>query len=97
MPTAEYFAQIPSFPDDVPIANIPRISLSKLQAKDVAASQSLFEAATDTGFFLLDLNGSPTGDHLLKETETAFETSKAFYGCSLEEKSKFPMLPSNLG
>jgi len=97
MPTAKHFASCPPFPDDVPIASISRISLAKLLANDAAESEALFKASKDTGFLLLDLKGSENGEIVLKEVEAAFETSKMFYDCSLEEKSKYPLLPSNLG
>lgn len=97
MPTVEQFAKVPPFPEGVPTADIPRISLSKLLVNDVAASEALFKASTNTGFLLLDLKDSTIGESILTDVQAAFVTSKNFYDCSPEEKSKYPKLTSALG
>lgn len=97
MPTEKCFNEVPSFPDGLQTIDLPRITLSKLLSPDQAEAASLFRASADLGFFLLDLCQTHLGDSLLKEAETAFDTSRAFYTMSNEEKAKFPLLPSNLG
>ena len=97
MPTPKCFAGVPAFPDDVPVAELQRLELSKLLSGDKAESEALFEACTGFGFFLLDLRGCEEGEILLKETEAAFDISQEFYALSDEERTKFPLLPSNLG
>ena len=97
MPTPKCFAGVPAFPNDVPVAKLQRLQLSKLLSGDKAESEALFEACTGFGFFLLDLRGCEEGDFLLEETEVAFDISQEFYASSDEEKPKFPLLPSNLG
>ena len=97
MPTAECFAKVPPFPNDVPTFELQRLELRKLLSGDETESKALFEACTSLGFFLLDLRGCSDGETLLKETEAGFNISREFYASSDEEKSKFPLLPGNLG
>lgn len=97
MPTPESFGKIPPFPDDVPTVKLQRLELRKLLSGDEAESEALFEACTGLGFFQLDLRGCAEGETLLKETEAGFNISQEFYALSDEEKSKFPLLPANLG
>ena len=97
MPTAECFAKVPPFPNDVPTVELQRLELGKLLSGDESESKALFEACASLGFFLLDLRGCTEGETLLKETETAFNIGQEFYASSDEEKSKFPLLPGNLG
>ncbi|CAD6565604.1 MAG: hypothetical protein ASARMPRED_007367 [Alectoria sarmentosa] len=98
MPTPECFTRIPPFPDDVPTVELQRVELRKLLSSgDAAESDALFEACTGLGFFRLDLRGCAEGESLLKETEAAFDVGREFYALSDEEKSRFPLLPSNLG
>ena len=97
MPTPKCFARVPAFPNDVPIAELQRLELSKLLSGDKAESKALHEACAGFGFFLLDLRGCSEGNTLLEETEVAFDISQELYASSDEEKSKYPSLPSNLG
>lgn len=97
MPTVEQFSKVPSFPDGLQALDLPRITLRKLLSGDETEASALFKASAELGFLLLDLRQANVGEILLKEAETAFETSRAFYSWSSEEKAKFPLLPSNLG
>ena len=97
MPTPECFAKVPPFPNDVPTVDLQRLELSKLLSGDETVSKALFEACASLGFFLLDLRGCAEGETLLKETEAGFNTSQEFFALSDEEKSKFPLLPGNVG
>ena len=97
MPTAECFAKVPPFPNDVPIVELQRLKLRKLLSGDETESKALFESCAGLGFFLLDLRGCSDGESLLKETEAGFNISQEFYALSDEEKAKFPLLRGNLG
>ena len=97
MPTLECFNKVPPFPNDVPTVELQRLKLSKLLSGHEAESKVLFDGCTGPGFFLLDLRGCTEGETLLKETEAVFDISQEFYALSDEEKSRFPLLPSNLG
>ena len=97
MPTPECFAKVPPFPNNVPTLELHRLKLRQLLFGDEAESQALFEACALLGFFLLDLRGCAEGETLLKETEAGFTICQDFYALSNEEKSKFPLRPSNLG
>ena len=97
MPTAECFAKVPPFPNDVPTVELQRLELRKLLSGDETESKALFESCAGLGFFLLDLRGCSDGETLLKETEAGFNISQEFYALSEEEKASFPLLPGNLG
>ena len=97
MPTAECFAQVPPFPNDVRTVELRRLQLGMLLADDESGSKALFEACAGLGFFLLDLRGCDDGDSLLRETEAGFEISREFYASGDDEKSRFPLLRGNLG
>ena len=49
------------FPENVPIANLEKISLNKLLTDDEVEAQKLFEVCTSTGFFYLDMMDHPKG------------------------------------
>jgi hypothetical protein len=65
--------QVPPFPNDVPTAHLPRLSLSKLLKYDVSESDAPFTACRIVGFFLLDFQGCSEGEAFLKKAEMMFE------------------------
>lgn len=66
MPTPTHFARYPDFSDsDVPVADIPKVSLSKLQAGSDEDSLKLWQACRREGFLFLDLNACEQGETLL--------------------------------
>lgn len=79
MPSLEHlrFSNYPAFPSDIPLANIPKISLSKLTSGDKYEGDSLFEACREYGFFLLELNSLPEGQELLKDANNLFDVAQA--------------------
>lgn len=89
--------RIPAFPDHVPVLPLARLSYAKLLSNDGGESENLFKASTHHGFFLLDLHGTPDGEGLLKDVETAFEIGKSFFAMDLEEKKKFKIDSNNIG
>ncbi|KAJ4288923.1 hypothetical protein N0V90_011264 [Kalmusia sp. IMI 367209] len=96
MPTTRYFAASPSFPSDVTIAAIPRISLESLQNKVERAAKQLYEACIEYGFFALSLSGSE-GERLLHDAENMFELTTSTFNLDqavLEEHAYQP--PRNL-
>ena len=90
MRTAEAFASVPAFPDNVPVYELPRLSLAKLISNDAAQSKELFETFRAHGFALLDMNTYPEGKTLLKEAEAMFEvTRQVTTNLPVEEKTKY--------
>jgi len=87
----EYFADIPPFPVDAPIADIPIISYSNLKSDTTSKhdSENLFEACREQGFFLLDLRGHEEGEKLLKDAETLFDLSVALFDLGNEALLKY--------
>lgn len=82
------FPHLTPFPDDIPIAPLLRLSLSKLR-NDPAESDRLFSASKDLGFFYLDLNGDKEGEALLEEAEQFFELGPKLYDLGREELQKY--------
>lgn len=93
MPTASYFSRYPAFPDNVPIANLPRVSLGKLMANDEAESEQLFQACRESGFFLVDLRGPREGEMMLKDAEVAFDLSEKIHEVDQAELMKYAFKP----
>ena len=55
------------FPDDVPIADLEKISLRKLLENDEAEAQRMFEVCTGSGFFYLDMMDHPMGKKMWED------------------------------
>ena len=96
MPTAKLFSQIPPFPDDVPTADLPHVSLTKLLSNDESESSKLFQACRTAGFVQLNLKGSTEGEALLTEAETLFNVNREVNDLSMEEKMRYAYKPPNL-
>ena len=90
MPRVSHFNQHPSFPEDAVVADLPRLSLTKLCENDALESEQLFRACRETGFFLLDLTGSKAGEDMLDDAEKGFDLSRGIFGLESEELEKFP-------
>jgi hypothetical protein len=75
MPTSTYFSRHPIFPSDstVPVADIPTLSLNKLQAGSDEESSRLYQACRKEGFLFLDLNESQQGETLLQNGGKMFD------------------------
>lgn len=94
MPTVRAFSAVPPFPDDVPVYDLPRLSLSKLIDDDSLQSNALFETFQSHGFALLDMQGCPEGETLLEKAEKMFDiTREVTLELDLEEKMKYVPTP----
>ena len=93
MPTVKYFNRYPPFPNNVPVADLPRVSLGKLIANDDAESEQLFRACRETGFFLVDLRHSCEGETMLKDAELAFDLNEKIYEIDQGELMKHAFKP----
>ena len=88
MVSQKLFEAYPSFPD-VPTANVPKFSLTRLSSRDAAHGHDMFETCRTTGFFLLEMGGDELGDVMLKEIDAVFDTSKTFFDLEIKEKAKY--------
>ena len=93
MPTLELISRQPPFPDDVPICDLAKVSYARLLANDHAESDRLFQTCKDTGFFLLDLQGTTQGRSLLKDAEGMLEVTCEFGRLAKLEKSRYASKP----
>jgi isopenicillin N synthase-like dioxygenase len=88
MPTAEYFAQCPPFPEDTDVVDLPRISLGSLRS-DATEGGKLLTACREWGFFLLQLDSCDNGDALLKDAETMFNLTEELFSLDQATLDKF--------
>jgi len=94
MPTAAAFASVPPFPSDIPVYELPKLSLNSLINDDSTESAKLFQTFREHGFALLDMQGCAEGELLLKEAERMFEITKdVTLGLPIEEKMKYVPTP----
>ena len=89
MVSQKLFDSLPPFPSNVPTAEVPKISLSKLSSGDAAYASDLFRTCCTTGFFLLEMGGDKTGDNMIKQIEAMFNISNSTFDLDTEEKSKY--------
>ena len=93
MPTVTYFNRYPPFPKDVPVAELPRVSLASLVAGDDAESAQLFRACREAGFVLVDLRGLGEGETMLKDAEAAFDLSERIFDTDQAELMRYAFKP----
>jgi hypothetical protein len=97
MPTARAFAAVPPFPSDVPVYELPKLSLKKLLSNNEEESSALFQSFREHGFMLLDLQGCAEGEEVLEEAEKMFEVTEAVtLGLPIEEKLNYPIKPPKI-
>jgi len=89
MPTPELFRSQPPFPDGLPTCDLTELSYKKLLAGDPDESSRLFQACTDTGFFLLDLRDLSEGQELLHDAEGLYKVTQEFGSLDDTEKAKY--------
>lgn len=85
MAMSKYFEKCPPFPSDVPVVPLPTISLRELENSSEEATEKLFQACQEWGFFFLDLQGSEKGASLLKDGENMFDLTVDTY--ALDQKT----------
>jgi hypothetical protein len=72
----------------IPVAQLSVISLAKLRAKDTSELALLDQAATDTGFFYLDLRGDTEGKRVLAHLPAVYAVVEKYFGQPQEAKEK---------
>ncbi len=90
MPRDDIFDKYPSFPENIAVAELSRLSLWKLLENDAHESEELFRACKETGFFLLDLTASNAGETVLNDADNAFKISREIFDIDQEEQAKYP-------
>ena len=88
MASQQFFSTLPPFPD-VPTADIPKFSLSRLSSDDSTYAHEVFKTCCTTGFFLLDMSGEETGDYVIKEIDEIVNISMKVFDLDIEEKRKY--------
>lgn len=87
---SDYWNQsYPKFPSDVPTAKLRKLHLQKLQSTNEEESQKLFESCRTSGFFLLDLQGSPEGNTMLSDVGEMFKLAGSLFSLETDTKMKY--------
>ena len=89
MASPTLFESQPPFPDGIPVADIPKISLRRLVTGDDA--EAMLSACCKLGFFLLDLTGDTLGEKMIKDVDAVFEIARQTMELSTAEKEKYAM------
>lgn len=99
MASEKLFNEVPSFPDDVPVASMSTISLASLKSGDEAGAKAILNASEELGFFLLDLRGDTLGEKMIKEIDKLFGAMKEILSLpdDVKEKYQFNIPKSFLG
>lgn len=71
-----------------PVAQLSTISLAKLRATDAAELSLLDQAASNTGFFYLDLRGDVEGNRVLAHLPDIYAVVAKYFGQSENDKEK---------
>ncbi|KAL6695226.1 hypothetical protein J3F84DRAFT_376453 [Trichoderma pleuroticola] len=79
----------PPFPDGVVTAPLVSISLAELEADNVAASEALFKASKELGFFYLKMDGSSLGEKIVLLAEELHALQNKFDDLPFAEKDQF--------
>lgn len=89
---SDYWHQsYPKFPSDVPTAKLSKLHLQKLQSDNEEESQKLFQSCRTSGFFLLDLHGTPEGDTMLSDVGEIFKLAGQLFSLETDTKMKYHM------
>ena len=82
--------QLPAFPTDIPIADLPILRLADLLATSSGASNDeLFRACRASGFFYLDLTGCELGESLLRNASNLRTIAREFMAEASREKEAY--------
>ncbi|MCJ1471416.1 hypothetical protein MMC13_000055 [Lambiella insularis] len=81
----------PSFPSDVPTAQLKKLSYRNLLSDHTRESEALFDSCKTYGFFLLDLQETEEGEEVLKDVAEMFQMGKALFDLPIDTKSKYAL------
>lgn len=80
-------ATLPAFPDDVPIAPLLKISMTKLMSGDAEEARRMSLACEDIGFFYMDLTDWDSA--VLSDVASLYQVGKKLFELSLTEKKQY--------
>jgi isopenicillin N synthase-like dioxygenase len=89
---SDSFADLPTFPKEVPTAPLLRLSLQLLRTSD-DESNRLWSASTNLGFFYLDLRGDDAGEQLLKDSAELFKLGMELFDLGREKLGNYDYKP----
>ena len=92
MITKSYFEDLPPFPDDIPVAPIARISLTKLLASDPTESAAVLHATRTAGFFYLDMRNDKSGENILTESESLVSLASTAFKAPMAAKEEYALV-----
>jgi hypothetical protein len=83
------FAPFPSTEITTPLK---RPSLAKIVHGDETEASNLYSSCQELGFFLLDMQDTQQGRHILKDAKELLQLATQIFELDLQEKEKFAML-----
>jgi len=91
MPLQTSHHTYPQFASSLPTAPLVSISLSALESSisNATASNALYTAAKDLGFFYLSLEGSELGETIVAQAEQLHAVQKQFHALPNEVKEEY--------
>lgn len=91
MPLPTFHHLYPPFPTSLPTAPLVSVSLSALESSisNATASNALYTAAKDLGFFYLSLEGSQLGEIIVAQAEQLHAVQKQFHALPNAEKEEY--------
>jgi isopenicillin N synthase-like dioxygenase len=89
MASIRHFRDVPPFPDDVPLVEIPTLLLVDLRIGQQAAVETLMNSCKELGFFMLDLQGDNIGKHMIDGIDQLFNVGKELMALPEEEKCRY--------
>lgn len=84
---------IPSFPSDLAIAPISRISFSEVVAGNADEELKVLEACQTHGFFYLDLQHIDVGELLLSDSDGLLQLARQLFDLPTETKREYALRP----
>nr|ASK38712.1 dioxygenase [Paecilomyces divaricatus] len=97
MASKETFSKYPAFPDNIPTAAVPKISLRQILSRDPTVSKRLVDAGKEFGCFKVDLTDAIDGPVLCQGVERGFDLGKAFFDQDIETKKAYKLSHENVG
>ena len=93
MASASLFSTLPTFPEDIPVAQMSKISLANLVAGNTTEASAVLDSCSRLGFFLLDLIDHSIGREMIQEVDAVFEVVRKTMQLDMDEKTKYNQDP----
>lgn len=94
MPSASYDYYPAPFPHDVPVVDLPKLSLESILQGDEDTAETLYQVCTNEGFYYIDLTTHPLGLKFLEEGSSCTMLDEIFLTIAWRPRSLSSMFPN---